>query len=295
MLEPAKLAILPAMATAIILAILGSAKVAKAIHDFASDEAKSLAKDVAGTGIKSLIHRLQPTDREKAAKQAVRNFAEAWYQELEGTVALSAALPGYKDQLEDLLAAAAPEISGWMDPDIKEIDLGPVERIWYGIKKADLPPDFDWSLVARNYARAIKKQFREDPSIRGAYETAPQERTAEASERIAVATERIAGPLREFDLEAYRTFLREKKCNTLQLATMHFSSYSIESKGLAVERICPTIRSGIGPSPGITTRNSAEDARGRAFDRAGGGKRGSGPAKTISIQPDPSNPRYPRS
>jgi hypothetical protein len=45
-----------------------------------------------------------------------------------------------------------------------------------------------------------KKQFREDPSIRGAYETALQERTAEASERIAVATERIAGPLREFDL-----------------------------------------------------------------------------------------------
>ena len=218
------------MATATILALLGSAKVAKAIHDFAVDEAKSLAKETTGTGFKSLIHRLQPTDREKAAKQAVRNFAEAWYQELEATVALSVALPGYNDQLQDLLAAAAPEISEWMDPDIKEIDLGPVERIWYGVKKSELPPDFDWSLVARNYARAIKKQLRDDPALRGAYDTALRERGVEATERTAAAVERLAGPLRKFDLEAYRIFLREKKCNTLQLATMHFSSYSIDRK-----------------------------------------------------------------
>jgi hypothetical protein len=36
-------------------AILGSAKVAKAIHDFAADEAKSVAKESAGSGFKSLI------------------------------------------------------------------------------------------------------------------------------------------------------------------------------------------------------------------------------------------------
>ena len=216
--------------TSTISIILGSAKVVKAIHDFAGDETKSLAKEATGTGLKSLLHRLKPTDREKAAKQAVKNFAEAWYRELEDTTPLTSALPGYHDQLENLLTAAAAEIAEWMDPDTKEVDLGAVERIWSGVKKSDLPEDFDWKQVARNYTRAIKRQFRDDPAIRGAYETALHERNTEAAERTAAAVERLAGPSRGFDLAAYRKFLVEKKCSTLQLATLHFSTYTVDRK-----------------------------------------------------------------
>ncbi|AEU38867.1 NACHT domain-containing protein [Granulicella mallensis] len=210
--------------------IFASAKVLKAIHSFATEESKIVVKEVAGNGAKALFHRLRPTDREKAAKQAVKLFAEEWYRELEDTTPFTSALPGYRDQLTELLAAATPDIAEWMNPETKEVDLGPIERIWSGIKGADLPEDFDWTQVGRNYSRAIRRYFRDDPNLRGAYDTVLHERTSEAAERIAAATERLAGPHRTLDLAVYSKFLIEKKCNTLQLATLHFSTYTVDRK-----------------------------------------------------------------
>lgn len=64
----------PRMHPITIAAILSSAKVAKAIRDFAGDETKNLAKDSVGTGLKVLIHRLQPGAREKAPKKQSRTL-----------------------------------------------------------------------------------------------------------------------------------------------------------------------------------------------------------------------------
>lgn len=205
-----------------VAAILTSAKVVKAIKTLAGDEATTLTKNAATAGIKRLLRHLQPTTREKLAGQAIRLFAEVWYRELEETTPLTSALPGYDDQLVNLLKDAAPEIAECMDPDKREVDLGPVERIWRGTSSAALPEDFNWARVALNYAGAIKKLYRNEPDLSAAYKIALQEQQA-------ADIARIAGPSPGFDLDAYRNFLMGK-CGTLQLAAMHPSTYDHDRK-----------------------------------------------------------------
>ena len=151
--------------------------------------------------------------------------------------------------MQSLIAAAAPDIAEWMEPDTRDVDLGPVERIWSGIKKADLPEDFRWEEVARNYSRAIQKQFRDNPTLRDAYNIILQQRQT-------IAIERLAGPDPGFDLTAYRQFLIEKKCNALQLAVMHSSTYGIRRQGHALEHLRPPVRARVRPD----SRNPARDS-----------------------------------
>jgi hypothetical protein len=46
----------------------------------------------------------------------------------------------------------APDIAPWLQPEIKMVDLGPVERTWAGLCLHPLRESFDWTLVAQNYA-----------------------------------------------------------------------------------------------------------------------------------------------
>ncbi|WP_260739728.1 NACHT domain-containing protein [Tunturiibacter lichenicola] len=233
--------------------ILTSAKVVKAIHDFAFDETKALSKSAAQHGVQNIIQRLKPSDREKAIKSAIKHFAEAWYSELEDTVTLTAALPGYQDQLANLIEAAPIEIGEWMDPEVGDIDLGPIERIWRGVKdpEVELPKDFDWKQVALKYKRSLKRQFRDDPALRGIYETVLQERSLEVLERAAVATERIAGPVIVFSTETYKKFLVEKKCNSLQLSTLDISGYTVDRKVSLWNVFVPQSARGSAPILGV--------------------------------------------
>jgi predicted NACHT family NTPase len=198
-----------------IAAILASPQVKSAVE--------SLAKDALGIGKQALIRRLQPTAREKAAREAIRLFAEQWDEELEATAILDAAVDPLREQLKHLLETAAAEIALWMDPETKEVDLSLIASTWVQLKLDPLPGDFKWTRVAENYARAIKKYIKNDPDLRDAYSIALQERQTEALERI-------AGSDPGFDLTAYRQFLLDKKCNALQLAVMHSSTYEFGGK-----------------------------------------------------------------
>src|ERR1017187_2430790 len=82
-----------------------------------------------------------------------------------------------------------------MDPDKREVDLGPVERIWRGTSSAALPEDFNWERVALNYAGAIRKLFRNEPELRAAYKIALQEQQAADIARIAGAAPGLNGTL----------------------------------------------------------------------------------------------------
>lgn len=176
-----------------------------------------LTGDSLRDGAKGLFRRLKKTDQEVAAQQAIAIFIEEFYSELEGTAPLTAAIPGYHDQLKELVEVAAPEIVGWLQPEAKEVDLGPVERIWSGIALNPLPEGFSWSLVAQNFARGIRRYVRKDQEMRSRLSIALQEQIAESLERI-------AGPAAGFQLEGYRLFLIQK-CRALQLAVMHTSTY----------------------------------------------------------------------
>ena len=47
--------------------------------------------------------------------------------------------PDTSDQLKRLIEHAAPDIAAWLQPETKEVDLGPVERMWRGLNLDPLP------------------------------------------------------------------------------------------------------------------------------------------------------------
>ena len=85
---------------------------------------KGLANDAASKGAMGLLERLKPDEREKAAKRALQLFVEEFLAELEDKTPLTSAVPGYRDQLRRLIEHAAPDITGWLQPETKDVDLG---------------------------------------------------------------------------------------------------------------------------------------------------------------------------
>ena len=135
--------------------MLGLVEWEKVLHGLANDAARDQAKRLFG--------RLKPNEREKTARVAIALFLHEWDTELEDKCPLSSALTGYRDQVQRLIQSAAPDIVEWLSPDTTEVDLGPVERMWSGLKLDPLPEGFSWKLVAQNYGRAIRKHIKNDP------------------------------------------------------------------------------------------------------------------------------------
>lgn len=112
---------------------------------------KKFAEDSISSGLKSerdsLLRRFQPTERENAAREAVRLFTHEFLQELDDKKLLSAAREGYQD-VKRFLEAAAPDIAAWLEPEVKAVDLASVEIMWSGMGLHPLPERFDWPLVA---------------------------------------------------------------------------------------------------------------------------------------------------
>jgi hypothetical protein len=189
------------------VAILHSLNWSEIWKKFATDSASEVGK----YGRTSLLRRLQPDEQQKVATKAIELFTEEFLKELEDKSPLSAALPGYHDQLKRLLESAAIDIASHFEPDIKKIDLAPVERMWPG---DPLPEDFDWSFLAQQYERRVRRQFKKDPDLSRQYAIALQEDSH--------AFEHRHDP--GWNLAAYRDFL-QKKCALLQLSAMHASAY----------------------------------------------------------------------
>ena len=133
---------------------------------------QSLATDGANKSAMRILRRFNQDEREKAAKVATELFVHEFLRELEDKTPLSSAVTGYRDQLKCLVESAAPEIIGWLQPETKDVDLGPVERVWRGLDLDRLPEDFDWTLVAKSYARYIRKHVKSDPALRETLNTA---------------------------------------------------------------------------------------------------------------------------
>jgi predicted NACHT family NTPase len=177
--------------------------------------AENLAADYAKTGFKTLVSRLKPGDRENNARRAIELFTDEFLKEIEDKFPASS-MPGFKDQLKRLIETAAPQIVAWLEPETTWVDLRPVERLWSGLGLAPLP-DFDWPLVARNYARAIRREVKNNPLLREVLNTA-------FAEQSASSIARLAGLDPGFDLTGYRKYLCDK-CSLLQLSALHTSAY----------------------------------------------------------------------
>lgn len=195
----------------------------------ANSQVKMALAGLAKTGKNALIRRLAPTSREKAAERAIEIFVCEWNKEMEACT-FEFAQDGWRDQLQRLVMISAAEIADWMSPESPDIDLSPIASCWVALGLDELPDDFSWPRIAQNYAREIKLFIKRHPELRAEYDTVLRERTAKASERAAAAVEVSAGLERGFDLAAYRRFLIENKCNALQLAALHTSTYDKNNK-----------------------------------------------------------------
>ncbi len=203
--------------------IFAAAKAVLALVDW-KKVIKGLATDAANKSAKGLLGRFQPDEREKAAKHAVGLFVQEFLQELEDKTPLTSAIPGYHDQLKRLVEHATPDIAGWLQPETKEVDLGPVQRMWGGLGLDPLPEDFDWTLVSKSYARDIRKYVKSDPVLCAMLVTALLEQQTELQQKSTESLARMAGPDPGFNLTGYRGYLRTK-CAVLQLSAMHTSTY----------------------------------------------------------------------
>lgn len=160
-------------------------------------------------GARSLLKRLSATEQEAAIKRTIELFVEEFERELRETVSLTAAIPGYLDQLGSLVETASPLLVDMLQPEVCKVNLAVVERQWAG---DPLPEDFSWGHIALNFERALKKLVREDHELRSQLETA--------------VAERSAGPAPGFDLAGYREYIKGK-CNHLHLSAMHSKSYHL--------------------------------------------------------------------
>lgn len=171
--------------------------------------AEKVAIELGKEGARSLLKHLTPTDREAAVRKSLELFGDEFARELADTSPLTAAIPGYRAQLKPLVESAAPFLTSQLQPEIRNVDLGPVKRQWTG---SPLPEDFSWERLTLNFERALKKLVKTDATLR---------------DQLALAVaERAAGPAPGFDLAGYRDFLRAK-CGALQLSAMHTSSYDL--------------------------------------------------------------------
>ncbi len=175
---------------------------------------QSLATEAVKSRFKGFFKHLEPDASEKAARQAIKMFAEQFLLELQDKLDLTSSLEGYQDQLTRFVKEAGPFIADWMKSETREVDLGPIERMWIG---DPLPNDFDWTLVAKNYARAIRNFVKNDPALGQALSVALQQEQADSLARLL--------PLDPgFELAKYRDYL-QKKCAQLQLSAMHATAY----------------------------------------------------------------------
>jgi len=184
----------------------------------------SLATDAARGGAKGLLNRFKPDEREIAAKYIIERFAEQFLKELEDATPLSSAIPGYQDDLKRLLEIAAPEITAWLQPETREVDLAAVERTWRELGLDPLPECFDWALVAKNFARDIRAYVRNDATLREKLNTALLEQQTAFQRESAATLARLAGPDPGFDLAGYRDYLSQK-CALLPLSALDTSTY----------------------------------------------------------------------
>ncbi|HYL76357.1 MAG TPA: HEAT repeat domain-containing protein [Bryobacteraceae bacterium] len=184
---------------------------------------QALATDAANKSVKALLGRLGSNDRERAAKKAIELFIHEFLSELEDKTALTSSLPGYQDQLKRLIESAAEDIAIWLQPDTRDVDLSSVEHMWNGLGLVPLPQDFDWTLVAKSYGRAIRTYIKSDPALRGVLDTSLRERQIQLQERSVELLTRIAGREIGLDLPGYRKYLLSK-CATVQLSSIQAST-----------------------------------------------------------------------
>jgi len=212
---------------------------------------ENLTKNAAASVGKGLWASIKDEkDRLAIVKKAVHLYIEQFSQELEDKVIFSESLPSYLDQLAQFASTCGPEIADSLKPDGPDLNSRQLSGIWAQMKLDDLPPNFDWELVGKNFQREVRKVLRETPSLREQLTVVLAEQQLASVKAIEDAVGELAHPVGSVDLEAYKKYVKEW-CSTLHLAIMHPSTYNY-SKSLNLWNVFipPMVREAI-PVPDI--------------------------------------------
>lgn len=190
-----------------------SGAVTPRIKKYAADRAEKLATKYADGLLAKAYRRIVPDEKLVKTNEA---FVLRFSKELDSAMDLpSLNAQPYQDALKVFLSNAYVQdaIQAPLDGDSR-LDAEVLRGIWSESRTKDgqhlieLPADFDWLRVATTYHQAIRHEMLTDPELRPVIEAVASLRAAEASERTAAATERLAGPIGAFDLTRYARALK---------------------------------------------------------------------------------------
>jgi len=191
-----------------------SAAVAPHIKKYVTEKAAKLASGYADSAAAKAYKRLMPDQK---LQKAVESFVSAFDKELRSTIQNPTLTgPAYPDALKIFLADydVLEALERPLDAQ-SELDWDLLKRRWTylldskGQHLIDLPQEFDWDELATRYGKSLQRQALAEPELRQVAQALATLQIKEDTKRGADATERLAGPVKGFDLVRYAQSIRE--------------------------------------------------------------------------------------
>lgn len=196
-----------------------------AMEDYVKDFFKDCIKgSVAGAN----AHMLKQPMAEAIGLFIQRFVAELQFNDVDDPIIDHHYQPALKKFVKD--RAVRPILGKAFERECKKIHADQLAEIWeaqYKPTGSFFPADFDWSGVTKEYVKGVKGIIKRDGQLRPILDIELQERIEASNQRIADATERMAGIPVEFDLRRYRESILEQY-GALQLESLGSAKYERE-------------------------------------------------------------------
>jgi HEAT repeat protein/energy-coupling factor transporter ATP-binding protein EcfA2 len=178
------------------------------LEDLAKDAAKDFGKDFFKDCLKKVIHLPEHDLQKEAYGKALKIFLELIQDELQETGHKEAIIKQYIPFLKKFIdrEEVAAALGMAFDVECKAIDTALLVRTWAALNSPLLPEDMDWDFVCKSYIKSVRKLVQKSDKLRPIFEV-------QTLDKIADATQELAGIAPAFDLGKYAEGLREQYGN----------------------------------------------------------------------------------
>ena len=179
------------------------------LESLAHDAAKDYCKDFFKDCLKKVIHLPEKDVQKEAYGKALKVFLELIQDELleagyQETLLKKYYIPALKKFIDREEVASALGMA--FNVECKAINTALLVRTWAALNSPLLPEDMDWDFVCKSYIKSVKKLVQNSDKLRPIFEV-------QTLDKIADATQELAGIAPAFDLGKYAEGLREQYGN----------------------------------------------------------------------------------
>ena len=178
------------------------------LQDLAQDAAKDYVKDFFKDCLKSVLRLPEKDVLKEAYGKALKEFLELIEEELKDADYPAAIIQQYIPPLQKFIKRE--EVSAALGMafkvECKAIDTALLVRVWTELDSPHLPEGMNWDFLSKAYIRAVKKILQNSDQLRPIFEV-------QTLDKIADATQELAGIAPAFDLAKYAEGLREQYGN----------------------------------------------------------------------------------